>query len=260
MVCYGEPGQPTRMDCFQLLFTHQASNRKYNKKGLLPIHCAAIQGRKDALQTMISSGNKEIELINKHMTKRDTPSLLYLALANGHLECAKWLISNEFNFTAGEDVELLFDILCNNDINESKVHSVRFLISHGLNVNICDKEGNSPVHLASLHIENYQILKLLLSHNAEVNALNKDFITPLFNAIISSNFHGAKLLIDKGANLMHQDNRGLTAFDYIKNIDDWITCGIFSGDINELLRAYDLQQSIQLVRQVADRIKTMEAV
>ncbi|KAM3924789.1 uncharacterized protein RB166_008143 [Leptodactylus fuscus] len=339
MVCYGEPGQSTSMDCLQLLYNssvgyrvadvrilssckertvedakfrkpnvrqfiptgffqtlevvslyrqrsvflllnfyrnlgHKASTRKYNKKGLLAIHCAAMQGRKDALQALIESYPQMREFLSDHHTKRDTPSLPYLALANGHLESAKWLISNEFNFTAGEDVDLLFYIISNMDKNsrtilnsmsciqkyhfrlsERNVHSINFLISQGLNVNIHDKNGDSPLHFAALHTENYEILKLLLSCNAEVNALNKDFITPLYNAIISSNFHGAKLLIDYGANLDYQDKSGLTAFDHIKNIDDWISCGIFSDDINELLRAYDLQQSIQLVRNVADRIK-----
>ncbi|XP_066445393.1 serine/threonine-protein kinase TNNI3K-like [Eleutherodactylus coqui] len=142
MVCYGEPGQPTRMDCLQLLLTHKVSTRKSNKKGLLPIHCAAIQGRKDVLQALIESEPKMREFINEHMSKRDTPSLPYLALANGHLENAKWLISNNFNFTAGEDEELLFDIVCSKNREESKVRIVNFLISHGLNVNICDKNGN----------------------------------------------------------------------------------------------------------------------
>ncbi|XP_040268960.1 ankyrin-3-like [Bufo bufo] len=207
MVCYGEPGQPTRMDSLQFLLSHKASTRKYNKKGLLPIHCAAIQGRTDILQALTEFAPKEREHITEHLTKRDIPSLPYLALTNGHLESAK-----------------------------------------------------CPLHLAACHVENYEILALLLSCSAEVNALNKDLITPLFNATNSSNFHGAKLLIDYGANLEYQDERGLTAFDHIKNIDDWIACGLFGSDINELLRAYDLRQSIQLVRQVADRMKTMEAI
>ncbi|KAG8578197.1 hypothetical protein GDO81_010418 [Engystomops pustulosus] len=257
MMCYGEPGE-SMMDCIQLLLTHKASIRKSNKKGLLPIHCAAMQGRQDVLQLLIESDPKERELINENMTKRDTPSLPFLALMNGHLESAKWLISNMFHFTTGEDVELLFDMVCSKDRNDSKMHIVNFLIRHGLNVNNCDKNGNSPLHLAVLYIENYDIVKLLLSYKAEVNAVNKDLNTPLFTAIKSSNFHGAKLLMDYGANLDYQDREGLTAFDHIKNIDDWIASGIFSDDINELLRAYDLRESIQLVRQVADRIKIMK--
>lgn len=40
----------------------------------------------------------------------------------------------------------------------------------------------------------------------------------------------------KGASLKHQDNKDLTAFDHVKNTDDWIECGIFSNEINDLLR------------------------
>ncbi|XP_075061419.1 uncharacterized protein LOC142150074 [Mixophyes fleayi] len=259
MVCYEEPGKPTNTDCLQLLLSEGASTRKCNKKGLLPIHCATIQGRTDVVQTMVEPGTRERELINEHMMQKDTPSLPYLALANDHVECAKWLISNKFNFSDGEDVELLFDIACNKDEKENKVHKLSFLITTGLNVNICDEKGNSALHLAALHIENYEILKLLLSSGAKVDTLNNDCITPLFNAVIASNFHGARLLIDYGANLKHQDNKGLTAFDYIKNVDDWIACESFSDEINELLKAYDLRQSIHLVRRVADQIKMRRA-
>ncbi|XP_063783764.1 uncharacterized protein LOC134932872 isoform X2 [Pseudophryne corroboree] len=255
MICYGEPGKPSRMDCLQLLLSNGVSTRKCNKNRLLPIHCAAIQGRTDVVQAVVESGTKERELINEHLMLQDTPSLPYLAMANDHLECAIWLVSNKFNLRDGEDAELLFDITFNKDEKGNKVQQVRFLITSGLNVNICDNKGNSAVHLAARHIENYDIMKLLLSSGAEVDTVNNDCITPLFNAVHASNFHGARLLLDYGANLEHQDNGGLTAFDHIKNVDDWIACGIFSDEMNELLRAYDLQQSIHLVRRVAEQIK-----
>lgn len=67
-----------------------ASTGKCNQKGLLPVHCASLQGRQDAIQAILQSGIKEIESINKHTLEWGTPSLPYLALANGHLECTKW--------------------------------------------------------------------------------------------------------------------------------------------------------------------------
>ncbi|KAM9311606.1 uncharacterized protein PAF06_009440 [Gastrophryne carolinensis] len=228
MVCYGELGKPTRMDCLQLLLLHGASTRKSNKSGLLPIHCAALQGRKDATHTILNLGYKE-DLIKEHGIQMSTPSLPYLALANGHVECTKWLISNHQPLKDGEDAELLFDLLCSKDEWENNAESVDFLLSNALNVNICDRQ-------AALQKENDKMMKLLLSYGAQVNIQNHDGITPIFNAVCSSNYHGTRLLIDNGADLKHRDNGGLTAFDYIKNIDEWIECDMFSKEINELLR------------------------
>ncbi|XP_040200122.1 serine/threonine-protein phosphatase 6 regulatory ankyrin repeat subunit B-like [Rana temporaria] len=260
MVCYGETGKPTRMDCLGLLFSQGGSTRKCNKKGLLPVHCAAIQGRHNAIQAVFESGIKETEFINKHSYERDTPSLPYLALSNGHLECTKWLISNGFLLKDREDIELLLDMVCNKDDKKNNLESVEYLLSNGLDVNICDKRGDSVLHLAALQIKSYEIMKLLLSFGAQVNLTNHDGITPLFNTVFASNFHGARLLIDCGASLKHQDNEDQTAFDHVKNTEDWIECGIFSNEINDLLRAYDLRKSVQLVRQVANKVKMKGAV
>ncbi|XP_072257312.1 transient receptor potential cation channel subfamily A member 1-like [Pyxicephalus adspersus] len=260
MTCYGEAEKPTSMDCLRLLFSKGASTRKCNKKGLLPVHCAALQGRQDAIQAVLEKSTKEIEVINQHALERGTPSLPYLALANRHLDCAKWLILNEITLKEGEDVDLLFDMVCNKDERKKTLECLDYILSNGLDVNICDKRGNSALHVAALHIESYEIMKLLLSFGAQVNLTNHDGITPVFNTVFASNFHGAKLLIDCGASLKHQDNEGLTAFDHVKNTDDWIECGIFSNEINELLRAYNLRQCVQMVREVANKMKMKEAM
>ncbi|KAM5171986.1 LOW QUALITY PROTEIN: uncharacterized protein ACMZJ9_004824 [Mantella aurantiaca] len=138
-------------------FSQGASTRKCNKKGLLPVHCAALQGRQVAIQAILEYGINEREFINKYALEQGTPSLPYMALINGHLECTKW---------------------------KNNLESVEYLLSNGMDVNIYDKRGN-------------------------------------------------RFILVKGASLKLQDNEGLTAFDHVKNTDDWIECGTFS---NELLK------------------------
>ncbi|CAH2277642.1 Hypothetical predicted protein, partial [Pelobates cultripes] len=67
-----------------------ASKKKQNKKGLLAVHCAAIQGRIDVIETIMESYATEWSKIHKEMMEKNTPSLPYLALSNNHLECTKW--------------------------------------------------------------------------------------------------------------------------------------------------------------------------
>uniref|UniRef100_A0A8C5QFC1 Uncharacterized protein n=1 Tax=Leptobrachium leishanense TaxID=445787 RepID=A0A8C5QFC1_9ANUR len=205
MVCFGEPGKPSRIDSLILLMSQGASMKKRNTKGLQPVHCAAMQGRIDVIHTVMETDAEEVRKIHEKMMQKDTPSLPFLALANNHLECAK-----------------------------------------------------CALHLAALRMECYEILQLLLSSGCEVDIQNDRFMTPLFNAASASNTHGAKLLLDYGANVEHMDDQGFTAFAHIHNADDWIASGIFSDEINELLRAYELHQSIRLVKHVAIQISTNE--
>ncbi|XP_075456615.1 uncharacterized protein LOC142495268 isoform X2 [Ascaphus truei] len=245
-------------DVKTMQFSQGASKRKWNKKGLLPVHCAAMQGQVNVIQAMIESDAMEWSTINETMMERNIPSLPYLAMANNHLKCVKWLISKEFSFRPGEEAELLFDIICDEMKTEDKVHSVDFLISNGVNVNTRNKIGNSALHFAALRTDCYEILRLLLICGAEVDVENDTCVTPLFYTIFMSNFHGTRLLIDYGANVNHLDDHGLTAFAHIHNFDEWIGCGLFDDEINDLFKAYDLQQSVQLVRHVSKQLKKIE--
>ncbi|XP_063302209.1 ankyrin repeat domain-containing protein 27-like [Pelobates fuscus] len=259
MVCFGEPGKPSTIDCLLFLISQGASKKKQNKKGLQAVHCAAIQGRIDVIETIVESYATEWGRIHKEMMEKNTPSLPYLALSNNHLECTKWLLSKDISFKEREQEELLFYIIYDDVQTECHVQNIRFLISNGLNVNTCDSCGNSALHLAALRINCYEILQLLLSSGSEVDVQNDRNMTPLFNAIFASNFHGAKLLLDYGANVKHLDNQGFTAFAHIHNTDDWIACGLFSDDINELLKAYELQKEVRFVKHVANQIRKSES-
>ncbi|CAH2277641.1 ankyrin repeat, PH and SEC7 domain containing secG-like isoform X1, partial [Pelobates cultripes] len=106
------------------------------------------------------------------------------------------LLSKDISFKEREQEELLFYIIYDDVQTECHVQNIRFLISNGLNINTCDSCGNSALHLAALRINCYEILQLLLSSGSEVDVQNDRNMTPLFNAISASNFHGAKLLLD----------------------------------------------------------------
>ncbi|XP_067907310.1 poly [ADP-ribose] polymerase tankyrase-2-like isoform X3 [Heterodontus francisci] len=141
IICFGEMRKPARLDCLKLLLSHKAAIEKWNNKELLPIHCAAMQGRIDVIQLLLQFASKQ-QMITKLM-KGSAPSLLYLSVANSHIECAKWLTEKGFNFKAEEQEELLFGLLHDEIEAPVKVESLEFLIKNGVNINAVDKHGDS---------------------------------------------------------------------------------------------------------------------
>ena len=85
-----EEGLDTKL--FYLLQDFSADPIIRNKKKLMPIHCAAIKGRREVIKFFLESSfdndNRQANELGKDDI--DLPSLTYLALAYGHVSCATW--------------------------------------------------------------------------------------------------------------------------------------------------------------------------
>jgi ankyrin repeat protein len=93
---------------------------------------------------------------------------------------------------------------------------VKLLLRHQARVNAENRDGETALMLASR--EGYsKIVRRLLKKNAAVNARNKyDGGTALMEAAIRGSIHALEYLIAKGANLHAKDNRGFTALDWAR--------------------------------------------
>jgi ankyrin repeat protein len=99
---------------------------------------------------------------------------------------------------------------------QSNENMVKLLLSKGAEVDAKDDDGMTPLHMAAWKGEK-AVVALLLSHGAEVNAGNKHGTTPLHYA---ADFDGYKdladrkgvveLLVSHGAEVNAKDNIGLT--------------------------------------------------
>ncbi len=58
------------------------------------------------------------------------------------------------------------------------------------------------------------IAKKLITHGADINAPNKESLTPLMIAMLSGNATGARMLIDAGVDLKIKSNKGMNALAY----------------------------------------------
>lgn len=60
-----------------------------------------------------------------------------------------------------------------------RMKAMELLIRHGADVNLADRAGSTPLHLAAA-TPNPDMIKLLLAHGAKVNAVNRGGYTPLY--------------------------------------------------------------------------------
>ncbi|XP_050411091.1 uncharacterized protein LOC126825502 [Patella vulgata] len=254
--CYGESGKPSQLSCIELLLNKKADQTKRNNKGLLPIHCCAMQGRIDVMKLLMRYDNerKVIRTLNDE-EERHPPSLLHLSLANDFIDACYWLIENGFTFKEKEPDILLKRILTEQIKLNDRAVAAKFLMENGADPNPRYAGGNTALHYAASLSGSTDILELLLSHGGDVDMINDEGNTPIFFATQSNNQFAACVLIGQGSTVKHKNMQGLTAFDYIVDFEEWIESGYFTEDVRARLKAYSLKHARDLIRAITKRVK-----
>lgn len=105
-------------------------------------------------------------------------------------------------------LEEIFNAI-NNGVGD--IERLKVLLASGVNVNIKDENGNTPLHHA-VSANNQEIVEVLLANGADINIQNKDGATPLYNAVLQNNQAMVKCLLDnaKDANINIQNKDGAT--------------------------------------------------
>lgn len=254
--CYGESGEATDLECIEKLLMKEAPLNTRNNRDLMPIHCCAMQGRIDAIQALLffdtaGSIKQSLEMEDE----KSPPSLPHLSVANDFLDCAKWLSENKFEFKETETDLLVHKILLEEVPCANRVETIRFLLRNGASVNPTYPGGNTALHITSGLSNAADVLELLLSFDADVDALNDDACTPLFYATQSNNLYAASLLLNHGANVRSRNLQGLTAFDFITDFEEWIESSYFTEEMRARLKAYNLKHARDLVRAISKKVK-----
>ena len=97
---------------------------------------------------------------------------------------------------------------------------------------------SSPLHFAAAMSGNSQdAIKLLVQLGAYINAVNDDLHSPLFMSVKANNPLAAATLIELNADYKLADNQGMTAFDSVKDISEWIRSEIFDKNFMSVLKS-----------------------
>jgi ankyrin repeat protein len=88
-----------------------------------------------------------------------------------------------------------------------------------------------------------EIAKLLVDHNADINAFGYQKNTPLHEAALHKNYDCVEFLLDKGANITLRNEAGFKARDYVKSQENFVNLFNSYASSHDLLSQNDLNQS-----------------
>ena len=133
--------------------------------------------------------------------------------------------------------------------HKGHVEIAEFLIKHGANVNVKDKDGYTPLHnTAGSFLKGYprkrteadrnRIAALLLKHGACLNATINHGDTPLHRAASTNNVALVQLLLENGANPNIQQAQGMTPLHFA------LSAGKDRVEVVRLLLAHGADKSV----------------
>lgn len=77
----------------------------------------------------------------------------------------------------------------------------------------------------------------MIEHGAHVNALNSESKTALFVSVEANNPLAASTLLSYNADHTIVSNQGTTAFENIKDIDEWVKLDMFGNEVKSVLES-----------------------
>lgn len=92
---------------------------------------------------------------------------------------------------------------------------IDYLYQQGANVNIADKDGVTPLMLAT-QLSFVEGVEKLIAHGARVDVTNNSGETPLMYAVHARNTELMRVLLEAGADPDRYDNSGRSARDYAR--------------------------------------------
>ena len=170
---------------------------------LIAIKSPIVESRINMMKLLID--NKA----NINYTDENGFNPLNIAIESGDMELTKFLITNGANVNSlmQDGVSLIGYAIAQNNMD-----LLQILIENGANVNYTngDSWADTPLKTASrLGLDN--VVRILLSRNADINAVDMNGNTALHTAALNSQLSVVKLLLEKNPNLDIQNKVGNTA-------------------------------------------------
>jgi len=172
-------------------------------KGLTPLMMCCIEGFTDGVCVLLSYG---IDIDKKN---NDYRTALMWACINGNTEIVNILIDNGANLTRTDRSGTNCLFCAADSDNPSTVKSV--LNQNIIPVNLHNPSGWTVLHkLAAVNdVESSsEMVKILVEKGANINLRDKNGNTPILLAIINGNIHMVKALLHENANLTIENDLG----------------------------------------------------
>ncbi|KAF3692791.1 Ankyrin repeat and protein kinase domain-containing protein 1 [Channa argus] len=189
-----------------------ANTDSADSRGYTSLHLAALKGHTGICRQLLSHGANP----NSRTLQGWTP--MHLAALRGH-EATVVQLENEGGCVnaKGQNGWTPLHLAC----HQSEPEMVASLLAAQANPNVTeDSEGWTPLHVACTNVS-FPCVLHLISHHADVNAVNLGKATPLHLAAQHSCVPIVKALLLNGADLTLLDSSGSTALNVAQRCEKW---------------------------------------
>ena len=205
-------------------FQDAVASRNLNLRlddGQTPLHLCAIMGH-NAIASYLLENNA-----NTAVQDSSGATPLHEAIRYGHLDIAKMLLDAGANINAKDNLGKtpIMLIIPQNKINET----YSLLIRYRADLNQADTYGDTVLHTATMLRAGSQVIRTLTTNGADINARNKEGVTPLTIAIQSEDIQTIKYLTANGASIHTQDTHGKSPLSMAFEMNN----DVFEATLNE---------------------------
>ncbi|MGI5116514.1 ankyrin repeat domain-containing protein [Treponema sp. SP13] len=201
LITAGAETNNVQFSYFQTAVSERNVNYRFGD-GQTPLHIASIKHHKSIARYLLVNG----AVTSAQDITGATP--LHEAVRYGDIDIAKALLESGADVNAEDNLGKTPVMLV---IPEDKREAIyRILIAHKADTTKKDAYGDTVLHTATMTSLSPVILELLVASGADVNARNKDGVSPLLIAVQKRNFAHVKFYADRGADINSADKAGDT--------------------------------------------------